>query len=276
MSVEPEKKPVPSEETPKPEAKPEAPKPEAAPKVEAKPPAKSETSVADTKSKTSHKLDDDEEIPENADLLELSSKALTRRLQRFRSKELKEHFGTDDIAKIKADLAEGVTLKKEKEEARRAKLDSEAKMKEDLDAANARVVKAETKAQAVRQERVIDKEDGRILKIAEKFIKPKFWKHIAQDLKDHLRENYSADEMAKLKEKDFDRWFKSYLGENPEFAKDGAQTTPKVPLNATTTDNTREMPNETTNGGKTIKPGQPNSMTPAEARQAAGKSGYHW
>ncbi len=244
----------PAAETP---AKPEAP---------AKPDAKAGAKAEDAKGgkagdapakdpKQPVALKDEDDIPEDAELVTLSSAALKKRLQRASNAELKERFGTTDTAAIKKKLDRADELEKAEEDRRVAALDKEQKAAEAQKKAEDRPEAAELKLKQLGEDRLVEKEEGRIKEIAFGHIKPKFWKHAARDFAEHLRETYSEKELLSLKDKAIDKWFVEYVKENPEYLKGEAPEKP---------------------GAKTFKPGQPNSMTSAEARAEAAKSGHRW
>jgi len=269
------------------ETKPEA----AAPAKEpAKEPAKAKTEAAPAKPaavKTEEPAkagparhtvkDDDEEIPETADLLELSPRALNGRLARHTKKQLRDYFGTDDITEIKAKLDRAQELETKEEERRRADLSEKEKLAEDLKKSNARAESAERKHHEAVEQRMVDQEDLRIKDIAGEYVKLKHYKYVSRDLAEFLLSEYSEKELSEVKDTTLRKWFKAYLEENPEFAKADAETASapmaKVPLDNGANPKRPDAGASSGNAGaKTAKPGQPNSMTKKEISDM----GYRW
>src|SRR5260370_36360512 len=94
---------VENQETTKEGAAPEATAPKPEPKAETKvsPPAKAKEEIAKPEKEDpgpkAKQIGEEDDIPEDADLLQLSKKALNARLLRHTKKELRERFGTDDL-----------------------------------------------------------------------------------------------------------------------------------------------------------------------------------
>lgn len=242
----------------------------------AKEPAKAKAVAEQPEAKagpTRHALKDDEDIPDTADLLELSAKALNGRLARHTKKQLRDHFGTDDITEIKAKIDRLQELESKEEERRRADLSEKEKLSEDLKKSNARADAAERRHQDAVEQRMVDQEDSRIKDIAAEFVKMKHYKHVSRDLAEHL---HSEKALAGLKDVAIRKWFADYLEENPEFAK--AEAAAAAPTAKVMLDNgaTPKRPDAAAisgqAGAKTAKPGQPNSMTKKEISDM----GYRW
>jgi hypothetical protein len=220
-------------------------------------------------------LKDDEDIPDDDALLQLSPKALKQRLQRHTSRELKERFGTSDVDGIKKKLERLEALEKKEEEARRAALAKEERMAEDLAKEKARADQAEARWRTERETTVVQTEDTRLKDLAGDFIKTKYWKHVARDLADHLRENYTKDQLKKLTDASLKKWFGDYVKENPEYGKEAPKVEKKLDNGA------RDEQRPSAKGGpnmadRTFKPGQPNSMTTAEAKAEMRKMGINY
>jgi hypothetical protein len=253
-----------------------APKAAAAEKAE---PAKAAKVVEDGAAKTGparHTVkDDEEEIPETAELLELSAKALNSRLARHTKKQLRENFGTDDIVEIKAKISRLQELEDKEEERRRADLSEKEKLEEDLKKERGRAETAERKHQEAIEQRMVDQEDSRIKDIAGEYIKAKHYKHVSRDLAEFLLGEYSEKELANVKDTTIRKWFKDYLEENPEFAKADAAAAPvaKVPLdNGANVKRPDSAPTSGQASSKTARPGQPNSYT----KQELASQGWRW
>ncbi len=221
--------------------------------------------------------DDDEDLPEDAELYQLSKKALESRLARHTKRQLRERFGTDDLDSISKDLKELKVLRDEKEETRKAQLSKEERLQEEKKAADARAQAAEEKATKLEDERDIGQVGDRYARLAKDHINPKFlekrahrealFSELATDL--HTKTGGDATKITNKMVSDF---WANYVKENPEFSAKPS-TVVEVPVNT----GTRQAgPTGTTGNvdgaaaGKTARPGQPNSMTKEEIKKAHG------
>lgn len=247
------------------------------PKAEAKPEVKV---VPETKQPKKLSGDDDD-IPEEEDLLQMSPRALKARLARASKSQLKEAFGTDDVESIKKKLAAGDEYEKKKEEDRKATLSKEEKLKEERDLALKEAKETKSLLDIERTARVVEKQDTRITRIAEGHLKPK---HVAKFLPELAKALLkAADEgdrkLIKNEEAWIDSWFKQQVEEDPVFGKDygkedDTKDKPEVkrlPFN-NGANGQRPAPAGTSGSPKTAAPGKPNSMSDKELRD----SGYSW
>ncbi len=245
---------------------------------------------------TAHKVKDDEEIPENAELLELTSKAFKSRLARHTKKELRERFGTDDANEIKAKLARLDELENKEEESRRAALDEKTRLEEDLAKANSRAEQAEFRSQQLHENQLVDKEESRIVTLGKEVMDPEEIEDQLPKLARYLKKEFTEKQLRKLPDSKIAKWFADQVEKRPKLgkdyeskseaaakaaakqaAKDAEKPRVKVPLNSGSKGNARPAP-ATGSGsdGKTFKPGQTNSMTSQEARAQARKQGLQW
>lgn len=260
------------------------------------PPPKVETKTTETKvekpaaeTKTEPKRaklkDDDDDIPDDAELLELSPTALKGRLRRASKKELRDRFGTDDPNEIKAKLDRLAELEAKEEERENANKSELEKEKSRADKAEQRAKQAEERLTAVYDARVIETEENRIVKLAkEAGMDPDYIEEQFPKFARFLNENYKERDLKKLKDKDIKKWFEDRIKAKPKLALDTTETT--------TTETTKEKPKAPlTNGpgnrapnaapgnpqaNKSMKPGQANSMTRAEARAEMAKQGIRY
>lgn len=235
-------------------------------------------------------LKDDEDIPEDADLIELSSTALKKRLGRATKKELKMRFGTDDFDEIKEKLEKLSKFEAAEEERKRQEMSEKDRYESDLKRANDRAEKAERRLAAVYDERVIGQEESRIHKIAEEAgMDPDYIEDQFGRFAKWLNENYSPKEMKKLKDSEIKKWFVERLKAKPRLAKDASTDTktdekeqqkPEVrKVGANNGAGGRPPPPDdkaNANTEKTFKPGQKNSMSPQEAKREMAKMGIRY
>lgn len=234
------------------------------PKVEAK-----TEKAAPEKPEAKH-VGADDDIPTDANLIQLSTSALNKRLDRFSKKQLEEHFGTSDVGQIKADLAELKESRAAKEAARQAALTREEKLSEERDKEKKRADAAEQKlVQAEERQAFAKYDDGATGALKEAGILPKYVKLAMHELKDHVNSLDEDDAALKKPEKLFNEWAKAFVKDHPELVvKEEAPPAPKkVPL--TTGGDSKEKPAKVAIDltQKDPRPGRPNSMTKAEFAQ---------
>jgi hypothetical protein len=249
------------------------------PKAEAATPAKVKAAEESTKTAPArHALKDDEDVPDTAELLEMSAKALNGRLARHTKKQLRDHFGTDDIAEIKAKIDRLQELESKEEERRRADLSEKEKLAEDLKKSNARADAAEQRHQAAISRQEIVESDVRIKEIAREHIDMGDYDYVSTKFAQYLVAECSDKDMGKMTDKVIDKWFQDFAKEKPKFAKATAASADVAPPAKVMLDNgaSPKRPDAAAvsgqAGAKTAKPGQPNSMTKKEISDM----GYRW
>lgn len=238
-----------------------------------------------------------DEIPGDADLIEMSPKLLAKRLARASRKELRERFGTDNPDDIKAKLDKLAEYEKADEERKRQSMTEIEREKSDRVKAEKRAQDAERRLQAVYDARTIATEEDRIVKLAkdagmdEDYIEDQFPK-----LARFLNENYTDKQLRKLKDDVIKNWFADRIKTKPKLAREGGggdkggaagdkdkadkdkkDAKPKVGLN-NGVQGTQPKPgaDQVANTEKTFKPGQKNSMTRGEARAEMRKLGIQY
>jgi hypothetical protein len=229
---------------------------------------------------------DDDDIPDDADLLELTPRALKSRLTRHSKKELKERFGTDDPAEITAKLKRLEVLEKEEEERKAANLTEKERLEKERDVQKARADAAELKARTVHEERVFEKQENRLTRLAEKYLDPDYVDLELPKLAKWLKANFSKEQLKTLKDKDIEPFFAERIEKKPKLSKDYAASSDKTtkdekvkkPLNNGADPSERPDPSKSGGAGgpKNYAPGKQDSMSRAEAKAQAAKEGYNW
>jgi hypothetical protein len=249
---------------PAPEKAPE--KAKAAPEVKEEKPAKAKGEVD---------IADEDEIPSDAQLLKLTPGALNKRLDRFSRAQLREHFGTDDVSKIKESLAEYQELKAKQEEERRAQLTKEQKLEEDLQKEKAEKLKAQAQAKKAEDQIVYAEYDRVASSVIEQYFDPEVAEFAMTKLRAHVKDLDDDDvpQDAKGAKKFFDDWAKKYVEKNPRYAKPATESEEEKPaekekpkVGIQTAARHLEPPKQAglNLANKTARPGQPNSMSKAE------------
>lgn len=240
-------------------------KPPEKPKVEAKPEAKPEPKPEPkNESPKAVKIGEEDELPENAELLELSKQALNKRLMRHTKKELRDRFGTDDFDKIKADLDELSDLRSKEEDRRRAALSEQERLKEDRDREKKRADDAERKLRDTVDSQTFAEYDRTAENVLAEHIDPEAMELAVVKLKKHVL-SLDDDELKNPK-KLFGDWAKEFAKKNPKFAKTVEQPPEpkKIPLQTGANINAKKDKGDPELANKTAKPGQVNSMSKAE------------
>lgn len=280
----------PAEQT-APEPKPEEKKPEAKPE-EKKPEAPKEGAADDKKEGGEEKKpeakkpepvelsEDDDDLPENADLLQLSKSALAKRLARHTKKEIRARFGTDNLDDIKAKLDKLDSIEAEQEKKRREQLTKEQKLEEDLQREKKAREKAEKAHQRVVEQQAYTQYETSASSAITAHFEPGFEKFAMRELKDHLLTLPDSDVPSDPKKaaKVFDEWAKKFVKENPKYAKAVTPAPPKEeeekeevkkPEPKKIALNTGANPQRPEKGDqgqakKTARPNQTNTMSKAE------------
>jgi hypothetical protein len=176
-----------------------------------------------------HKVSGDGEIPDDAEIIEMSKSALTKRLARHTAGELKKRFGTDDPDQILKDQAELKELR-EKEEKRRVDALSDLEKERELRTqAERRAEASEAKARAIHEERIYSDTERRIARVAEKHVDldyldvemNAFSKHLRNEMRAGTFTRKQLDEMdPKSVAKLADEFFANRVKEKPRRGKD--------------------------------------------------------
>ena len=215
---------------------------------------------------------DEDDIPNDADLIEMSPRSLKSRLERFTKKALRDRFGTDSFDEIQTRLDQLEDYKKREEETKRAAMSEAERMKTDLAAAEARATKAEERAVAVHEARIVDKQDTRVTSIMSKFFDADY---IEDEMPRLARFLLKCDDKQLRRASTIEKWCQERVEKKPKLAKDydatksaPVETAPAlkaVPLN------TGASPPRAGNAApagsalnRTAAPGKTNSMSESE------------
>lgn len=230
----------------------------------------------------------------------LSSETLTTRLERERKRILKAEYGTTDqaeISRIKAERAkqaeEYAALKAKQDEVDRQSMTEQQKLQADNETLKKQNAELNEKLTAMQERQVIDQQTNAVSKIAGTYVDPLMIEEALFSFQRHVSK-LSPDEVKRLTPRAIDRWFKNLAETKPGYKLRLANGTagdqkvddskiaapakvadPKPPVRriALTTSNqpkggaakpAPKAPAAGTVAGKTVRPGQPNSMSKAE------------
>ncbi len=153
-----------------------------------------------------------------------------------RRKFLREHFGTDDeneVARIKqereARVKKADELEAEREKKRLAEMDELTRTKEELRIEREKNANEKTKLERERDESrqllESERQENLITGIGSRYVAPKFLKTAKIEFAEYVS-GLTKSEIAALKQKDIDAWFKKYAKENGDFAIKAAAPAP--------------------------------------------------
>ena len=255
---------------------PKAPLPAQAPSLQAAPSAPPPA----PQGPLAHQLGDDGDIPENAELLSLSKKALNTRLERHTNRQLRERFGTDNPDEIRAKLDKLATFEKQQEEQRLAALTSEQRLQEQVNKERERGDRYKQRYQQTVEQQVFTREQTRIESIATRLVDPQFLQYEFQNLARYLQAKYSEEELKQLPDQKIEEWFSNRIKEVPKLALDFSTPPPAprtAPLNNGPRSNDRPPPPQGPQNGPTnYSPSGQNAMSRDEARAKARSEGYDY
>jgi len=207
---------------------------------------------------------------------------LKERIRRAQSTVLKDLLGTDDPTAIRERLSRVEALEKANEEAARAAMTEQQKLQHDLTKARAEASRWRTEL-AMSQEREVVREQGSFVeRIAGKHVNPQALEEASLAF---ARKVATTDPkvVAKWTERNIDEWFKKYVETKPFMGKQAASApapqrrVERAPGGAASPPpRPRQPASGDTNGGKTFRPGQPNSMSKSEARDEMRRRGYSY
>lgn len=226
--------------------------------------------------------DADEEIPADADLIELSSKALKTRLNAAKKSEVRElfaKFGVKNADELDAKFKRLKDLETEDEKRKREDMTATQKLEADLKKERQLRADADQRALQVTENYVIDKQEGRISKLAAKYIDPDYVEEILPKFAVHLRKNFDEEQLKAISDDDIGAWFKEYAVKKPKLARETKK--PKVPLTNGARTEGRPVAGDSgarsgTSNGKSFAPSAENAMSRQEARAEAAKLGFRW
>lgn len=232
------------------------------------------------------------------------SETLKARLEREHRKLYRELLGTENPEEAKKKLEEMKALDKRLEEQnerlkkyeaaeekrKREQMTEEQKLKADLERQRKEAEEWKKRFEEQKTEILYQRQDTTITSIAQEYVDPKLLKYAKRELAEHTT-SLPKDKLAKFGERDIKRFFEKFVKDNPHFAKKAEtpaepkkEEEPKPPVRKpiTTGPKPEKAPAKPASrtddgtGGKTFRPGQPNSMSKAEVREAARKQGIRW
>lgn len=225
----------------------------------------------------------EDELPEGAELLELSKVALDSRLRRASSRQLKELFGTDNVEEVKGKITRLKELEEQEEQKRLASLSDLQKEQEARAKAEGERDEWRRKYSDQRDAQIVQSAHGRVERLAAKHVADGSTRFALFEFGHYLRSKLSEEQIDALTDDQIGQWFADLAREQPSHARPGAQPPPPPPVQ------TRTVP--LSNGAVTVdqppppaapqtaqsySPSAPNAMNSGDARAAAAREGYRW
>lgn len=261
--------------------------PKVVPPVAIVPPTPQAASSATTEEgkKKFRLTDDDEDLPQGAELFEISAKALDSRLQRASQKEIKKLFdsmGVKDHDELQAKLAAAKAKEEEDEAKRLATLTNEQKLQEERDRYQRERDEWKTKFESAEEQKLIGEAHTRVADIAKKLLDSDYLEDELPRFGRYLAKTYSPEQIDALDDATIEKYFTDRIVEKPKLGKDfgAAPPTPPVllqrPLTTGPKENMRPTPKKIQVGQRSFSPRADNPMSREEAKAEARKLGFDY
>jgi len=235
-------------------------------------------------------VDEDGDIPDDADVLEFKKSTFKSRLDRHASatmaKKLQE-LGVDSIDAAKEKLARLEAYEKAQEEQRLAEMSEVDRIKTMYEQTQTERDEWRRQYEQMVESQQTQAVENTVMGVASKFVDPSYMEEANAAFQRHVNatpESAIGDDVMAFTE----AWFRDYVERKPAFKLAGApppppaQTAPK-PINVVPMSNGAQVVNPVTPDGsvtpasdayKTAAPNQPNSMSDAEFRAYKKAQGY--
>lgn len=213
----------------------------------------------------------------------MSEADLRERLHRAESARLKKMFGTDDPKVISERMARMTELETQQEAERQARLTNEQKLQEQLAAEKARADKAQERARSLEEQRVVQQQGSVVTKAASQHVHQDYIEEASLAFARHVQQH--PREVARFTEKDIGKWFSDYVAKKPALARTATPPAPQAPqprVERTPAGAPRPPPRPQGQQApvnpeqKTLRPGQPNSMSRMEASAELRRRGINY
>jgi hypothetical protein len=215
---------------------------------------------------------DDDQLKKYADkhgVIHIPFGKFSTRINRAKKASLIDVFGTDDRTKIKGMKDEYEAAVNKREEERRAKLEETDRLKEDARKEKERADTLQAQIDSDAETRLVKGTVDELSTMAGAAgAQPKFTRYAVTDFKEHLK-GLEEDALEALTDTEINAWFATWVKDNPEMAK-GADAKKTITDGAAPADKPAAPKAGDPGMQKTLKPGQPGSMTRDEVRAAFG------
>lgn len=237
---------------------------------------------------------------------DLDDETLAARLERERKKgqeeatqKLLKQLGVSSLDEAKAAKDAAAKAATEADAKRKAEMSEIDRLKVDLQAANERAERLATEKEALEQERQAEQAEQTFVRAATKHVDPSMVDAAKLLLANEIRRRAKEDPGEEFTERDAERFFRRLVANNPRFAMQAPQDPAAAAAAAAAAKaaapvrkvlNVGAPPTRTPGGappkptpetpgtrsdGRTLLPGQPNSLSRREAVEAAKREGYN-
>lgn len=212
--------------------------------------------------------------------LALTNEEMRDRLSRAKASALKDVFGTDNPAAIKDRLAKLEALEKKAEADRLAQMSEIERAKHEATRARAEALRYRSELVQAQEREVVRDQTAFVERIASQHVNPAALEEASLAF---ARAVATTDPkvVARWSEKDVATWFRQYVAKKPFMAATAGQPARRVERAPAGSAQPPPRPRQpataaTASSSKTFRPGQPNSMSRAEAREEAKRRGFSW
>ena len=269
----------------------QAPVPQAQPRGEFQPPAPQAAQTPQSRKLSA----DDDTIPDDADMFEISKSALKKRLDRAKRSDLMKTFGTDNVEDILAWKQQAEDAAKREEEQRLAQMTDAERYRAQYEKAYNDSMHWKTEFERLQESYAVREQDQQMTNVASKYVHPKLMNSLMFEFATHLQ-NADDEVIGENPAAYAENWFKNYVAENPEFgvpktpaAPEAQQFQPQIQQVAPAPKQVQVPISNGAVGGKpqnamptgqmtqkTLAPNQPNSMSADEAKRWMRSHGYNF
>lgn len=158
---------------------------------------------------------DGSDLPEDAEIYEISRSNFKKRLQRATTAQLKNAFGTDNIEEVLAWKTQNEEFKKREEEAKLAQMTEADRYKTLHEKSEQQASYWKTQYEQLQEQYQTREQDRQVMGIVARHVKSKCLDYVSQELAKHLQtleEDDMRDPQAYI-----DQWTSAFVKENPEF-----------------------------------------------------------
>ncbi len=195
-------------------------------------------------------------------VVKLSKNEFAQKVNQATSAQLKKIFGTDDPKQIINMKREYDAIKQKTEEERRAAMTAQEKLADDYRRSEADKEKYKSLLDRERMGRAAERQENEIKRIFNGKVDDRYQRHVMRDMAQEFLKKKTPKQLSMTTNADIEKWLTEYLRKHPAFrasrsagparsgTPSGGRTPPKVAAQ-----------------GKTLKLGQPNSMTDKEYQE---------
>lgn len=158
---------------------------------------------------------DEDGIPDDVDIIEMSRTALKKRLDRFSRSQLKQAFGTENPDEILAWKRQAEEYKARDEAAKLAQMTEAERYRTQYEQQQQESAHWKTQYEQLQEQHMLREQDRQVMSIASRHVDPDCLDYVTMQLAQHLQ-SVDEDEM-RDPQAYIDGWVKNYVAEHPKF-----------------------------------------------------------